>query len=76
MIYEGVVYFAGGMTLWGGKVADKEIIFRASSSLLWVTRLLVLSAYGPLDHERCGYVIKQGDKIVACAKAAGEAVPA
>jgi hypothetical protein len=64
-MYEGVVYFAGPMTLWAREIAEKEIVFKVSSRWRWLTLLLTLSAYGPLDHARCGYIIKRGDQIIA-----------
>jgi hypothetical protein len=69
MIYEGVVYFAGPMTVWGGQVAEHEVVFRARGPWLWVVRMQTLSAYRPLDHSCVGFQIKRGDLLLAHAKA-------
>lgn len=72
MQYEGLIYFAGPMTLFGRAVADKEIIARHTCRWLWMARLLVRSAYGPLDKARCGYIIKRDGQIIERVKAADE----
>lgn len=56
-MYVGVVYFAGSLSRWSGKLDEREIIARHESRWRWHTRMMMLRTHANLDPKRCGYAL-------------------
>lgn len=63
-MYKVIIYFAGPMTKWSGKVQDEETIARYRYPWLWLARWIARSTLQNLNAKRCGYAIYRGSAVI------------
>lgn len=57
MNYYGVVYFAGPLSRFAGRIDEREVIARIRAPWRWLALVQLLSAHGSLDASKCGYAL-------------------
>ena len=63
-MFVGIVYVAGSLTKWSGRVNEQDIIAHVRSPWRWHVRLMTRNAFSGLDRSKCGYAILKDGVVI------------
>lgn len=63
-MYSAVVYFAGPLSLWGGKPHPRETLAHRSSRWRWLALAKAQAVLASVDAGRCGFVLMKDGQVI------------